>query len=172
MLDLLRFFFGDFPEVKSMVVTAHWPIEVEDNAFALLRDAQGRIASIHSSSTQWKHRFQLELYTTDGFLSVNGILSSTRSYGDESITVARKGLEDATALGKPREEIVYFDTDPSWELEINEFIDAIRHDRPISYGTSDDALAAMDLVYRIYEADPAWTGAMESGGGGSGSETP
>ena len=88
MLDLFRFFSGDFVEIKSMVTTAHWPIEVEDNAFALLRDTHGRVAMLHSSSTQWKHRFNLEIYMADGFVSVNGILSSTRSYGEETITVA------------------------------------------------------------------------------------
>ncbi|NLV45824.1 MAG: Gfo/Idh/MocA family oxidoreductase, partial [Candidatus Hydrogenedentes bacterium] len=34
MLDLFRFFMGDFVEVKSMVSTAFWNIDVEDNAFA------------------------------------------------------------------------------------------------------------------------------------------
>jgi len=47
-----------------------------------LRDEAGHIAMLHSSSTQWKHRFSLEIYLSDGYLSVNGILSSTRSYGD------------------------------------------------------------------------------------------
>jgi predicted dehydrogenase len=156
MLDLLRLFLGEFVEIKSMVTTAFWKADVEDNAFALLRDAQGRIAFLHSSSTQWKHRFLLELYTTDGFLSVNGILSSTRSYGDETITIAHRRFDDTVAIGKPREETVYFDTDPSWALEVGEFIDAVQGKRPLEHGTSADAVAAMDLVYRIYEADPNW----------------
>ncbi len=153
MLDLLRFFFGDFVEIKSMVSTAYWNIEVEDNAFALLRDGEGRVAMLHSSSTQWKHRFNLELYASRGYLLVNGILSSTRSYGDETITIAHRREDSETATGKPREEIMYFDTDPSWELEVREFVEAIRAGAPIRYGTSEDALAAMDMVYRIYEAD-------------------
>jgi predicted dehydrogenase len=160
MLDLLRFFLGDFVEIKSMVTTAFWNVDLEDNAFALLRDGEGRIAMLHSSSTQWKHRFNLELYTSQGYLSVNGILSSTRSYGDETITVAHRRFDESTATGKPREEIIYFDTDPSWELEVAEFVNAIRNDGPIRYGTSQDALAAMALVYRIYEADESWAGGL------------
>jgi predicted dehydrogenase len=156
MLDLFRFFFGDFVEIKSMVTTAFWNVDLEDNAFALLRDGDGRIAMLHSSSTQWKHRFNLELYTTQGYLSVNGILSSSRSYGDETITVAHRRFDRATATGKPREEIIYFDSDPSWELEVAEFVDAICDGAPIVYGTSEDALAAMRLVYRIYESDESW----------------
>ena len=156
MLDLFRFFMGDFVEIKSMVTTSFWDIELEDNAFGLLRDAEGRVAMVHSSSTQWKHRFMLELYTTDGYLSVNGILSSTRSYGDETITVGQRRFDDATATGKPREEIIYFDTDPSWHLEVNEFLEAVQNGRAVEHGTSHDALAVMQLVHRIYQADESW----------------
>ena len=156
MLDLFRFFMGDFVEIKSMVTTAFWDINLEDNAFGLLRDADGRIAMLHSSSTQWKHRFTLELFTSDGYLSVNGILSSTRSYGDETITVGHRKFEEVTATGKPREEIIYFDTDPSWYLEVKEFMDAVRSGAPVVHGTSKDARAVMELVHRIYDADDSW----------------
>lgn len=150
MLDLFHLFLGEFVEVKSMVATAHWNIPVEDNAFALLRDAQGRIAMLHSSSTHWKHRFNLEIYMSEGYLSVNGILSSTRSYGDETISVARKQFDPGFPLGKPREEVIYFDTDPSWELEVADFVEAILEGKPVATGDSAQALAAMKLVFAIY----------------------
>lgn len=153
MLDLFRFFCGDFAEVKSMVATAHWKIPVEDNAFALLRDTQGRIAMLHSSSTQWKHRFNLEIYLSDGYISVNGILSSTRSYGDETVSVARKQFDEGFAQGKPREEIIYFDADPSWELEVSGFLENILKDTPVESGSSGQALKAMQLVFAIYHDD-------------------
>jgi predicted dehydrogenase len=156
MLDLFRLFGGEFHEVKSMVTTAYWNVDMEDNAFALLRGEKGRIAMLHSSSTQWKHRFNLEVYTTEGFVSVNGILSSTRSYGDETITVARRQLGPGAPMGKPREETMYFDTDPSWELELAEFMDCVHGSCEVSHGTSQDALAAMELVHRIYHADETW----------------
>lgn len=156
MLDLFRFFCGDFVEIKSMVSTSYWPIDVEDNAFALLRDTQGRIAMVHSSSTHWKHRFGLELYLSDGYLSVNGILSSTRSYGDETITVARRRFDDGFNTGKPTEEVIYFDTDPSWELEIKDFVESCLDGTPIGCGTSDDAYQVMKLVYAIYENDDSF----------------
>lgn len=156
MLDLFRFFCGDFVDIKSMVSTSYWPIDVEDNAFALLRDTHGRVAMLHSSSTQWKHRFNLELYMTEGYLCVNGILSSTRSYGDETITVARNRFDEGFAVGKPTEEVVYFDTDPSWELEVQDFVDSCMNGTPVEYGTSEDALNVMKLVYAIYEADESF----------------
>ena len=156
MLDLFRYFCGDFIEVKGMVGTSFWPIEVEDNAFALLRDAEGRVAMLHSSSTQWKHRFNLELYLTQGYLSVNGILSSSRSYGDETITVARNRFDEGFAVGKPTEEVVYFDNDPSWELEIQDFVRSCLTGAPVTCGSSDDAYRVMKLVYAIYESDESF----------------
>ena len=152
MLDLFRYFAGDFHEIKSMTTTSFWNIPVEDNAFALLRTSEGQVASIHSSSTQWKHKFSLEISLEDGYINLNGLLTSTRSYGDEILTFARKQFEDTTfALGKPREETVYFDRDDSWRLETEEFISAIIEDKPIENGTSEDALNVMKLIEEIYK---------------------
>jgi predicted dehydrogenase len=155
MLDLLHWFFGAFAEVKSMVTTAYWNVGVEDNAFALLRDAQGRIAQVHSSSTQWKHRFMLELYLSEGYLSVNGILSSSRSYGDETITVARRRFDPGFSTGAPTEETIYFDNDPSWEREVEDFVQCVREGSPVELGNSTQALEAMRLVAAIYAGDGA-----------------
>ena len=162
MIDLFRFFCGDFVEIKSMCTRAYWNIEVEDNAFALLRDESGRIAMLHSSSTQWKHRFNLEIYMSEGFLSVDGLLTSSRSYGEEKISLARKQFDDGFATGRPREEVIYFDTDPSWALELADFVDAIRNDTPIASGNSRDALKAMQLVHAIYENDADWRKTAQS----------
>jgi predicted dehydrogenase len=153
MLDLFRWFGGDFPEVKSMVSNSHWDIDMEDNAFAILRNDAGTIAMLHSSSTQWKHKFSLEINCSDGYLTVNGILSSTRSYGDETITVARRKFDDGFTRGKPHEETIYFDNDPSWELEVADFIRCITDDTAVPSGTSTDALKAMELVFAIYGDD-------------------
>jgi predicted dehydrogenase len=151
MLDLCRFFCGDFDQVKSLVTTSFWKIPCEDNAFAILSNGAGQVAMIHSSATQWKHEFSLEICMEDGYVNLQGILSSTRSYGDERLTFARKQLEDTTrAFGRPREETIIFDTDDSWSLEVADFADAIRHDRPITSGNSHDALRAMELIETVY----------------------
>jgi predicted dehydrogenase len=151
MLDLCRFFCGDFDQVKSLVTTSFWKIPCEDNAFAILSNREGQVAMIHSSATQWKHEFSLEICMEDGYVNLQGILSSTRSYGDERLTFARKQLEDTTrAFGRPREETIIFDTDDSWSLEVADFADAIRHDRPITSGNSHDALRAMELIETVY----------------------
>ena len=151
MLDLMRHFSGEFVEVKSLVQTLYWNVPVEDNVFALMKTENGVAAILHSSATQWRHRFSLDMCFEDGYINLEGILSSTRSYGDEILIIAKKQFEDSTfALGKPREERIFFDTDDSWKLELEDFIDAIKNNKSIQHGKSSDALNVMETLEKIY----------------------
>jgi predicted dehydrogenase len=151
MLDLMSYFSGEFVTVKSMVQTLYWNVEVEDNVFAILKTRKGIAGMLHSSATQWRHKFNLDMGFENGYINLEGILSSTRSYGDEVLVIARKQFEDSTyALGKPREERIFFDTDDSWKLELQEFVNAIEYHIPVQHGQSQDALKAMKLIERIY----------------------
>jgi predicted dehydrogenase len=153
MVDLMRLFAGDFVEVKSFVSNAFWNHDVEDNAYALMRSEGGAIAMLHSTATQWRHRFQLEMSFARGALVLTGILSGSKSYGEERLTIVRRGADDR---GVPPEQTMSYIDDNSWRDEIAEFAAAIRADAPIVNGSSGDALKTMALVYRIYCADPAW----------------
>ena len=151
MLDLMRFFAGEFEEVKSMVKTNYWDVNVEDNAFAIMQTKKHVLASVHSSATQWRHKFLLEMSFENGYINLEGILSGSRSYGDETLSIAKRQFEDNTfAMGKPREEKIFFDTDESWKLELDEFVDCIINNKKVSNGNSEDALKVMELVESIY----------------------
>ncbi len=154
MLDLMLYLLGDFVEIKSFVENSYWKnIPLEDNAFVLMKTGDGKVAMVHSSATQWKHKFSLEIYLEDGYISIDGILTSTRSYGDESITFAKKQFEDeARAFGRPREETIFFDRDDSWKLENEEFYNCIAGHKKNPQGNSKDALKVMKLVEKIYQA--------------------
>jgi predicted dehydrogenase len=151
MLDLFRHFGGEFSEIKSMCTTAYWDTPLEDNAFALLRNDKGCIAMLHSSATQWKHRFTLEIFMEDGYVIVDGMPSGTRSYRDEWVIEGRK--HRGFAVGNPPEQATFCNTDPSWQAELAEFVDCIRRRQPVRHGTSKDAYEAMRLVFGIYDAD-------------------
>ena len=153
MVDLMRLFCGDFVEVKSFVSNRFWNHDVEDNAYAILRDAKSRVAMLHSSATQWQHRFELEIALTKGFLKLSGILSGSKSYGQEKLII---GERDESDLGTTKERAITFLEDNSWHDEIFEFAEAIINKAPIRSGSSADALATMKLVYQIYYADPEW----------------
>ncbi len=153
MVDLVRLFGGEFSEVHSFISNGFWHHDVEDNAYALMRSHEGVIAMIHSSATQWRHMFSLEIALERGLIVLSGILSGTKSYGAETLTVAHAAKDDR---GNPREQTTRYNEDNSWRDEIDEFADAILSDTPIVNGSSLDALKTMQTVYRIYCADPAW----------------
>jgi predicted dehydrogenase len=158
MVDLIRLFGGEFRDVKSWVSNAYWKHDVEDNAYALMRGDNGCVAMLHSSATQWQHRFSLEIALTEGFIELQGILSGTKSYGQERLIV---GQREETATGTSRETTTTFLDDNSWRDEVREFAAAVADGVPMVSGTSLDALETMRLVYRIYFADPAWRSAYD-----------
>ena len=116
-----------------------------------MQTEDGITASLHSSATQWRHKFNLEIALHNGLLVLGGILSGSKSYGDETITVY--GKEKGENLS---ETTTQFKEDNSWRDEIHEFVENILADEPVSTGNSTDALNTMKLVYEIYRADPQW----------------
>jgi predicted dehydrogenase len=153
MVDMMRLFAGDFSEIHSFISNGYWHHEVEDNAYALMRTPEGIVAMLHSSATQWRHRFHLEIALTEGTIILSGILSGSKSYGAETITIAHKSEGDA---GDPHEVTTRYNQDNSWRDEIADFAANIVEDKPVVDGSSAEALKTMQLVYRIYCADPAW----------------
>ena len=156
MLDLFRLFVGDFDEVVGMRSITAFDIPVEDNAVVLLRTARGQLAQLHSSATSWKHTFRLEIGCENGYIVVSGLLSKTGSYGRETLIVGRRAASgQRSALGNPREETIYYDVDPSWDIEVAHLVECIREGKPVERGTSLDALKVMEIVDRVYREPPA-----------------
>jgi predicted dehydrogenase len=154
MVDLMRLFAGEFNQIHSFIENSHWNYDVEDNAYALMRTESGKVAMLNSSATQWRHRFHLDINLEKGSLILGGIISGSKSYGAETLTVVSANPENDR--GNPKEVTTMYNTDPSWHAEIDEFSDCILNNRKITSGTSDDALQTMKLVYKIYYADKKW----------------
>ena len=154
MVDLMRLFAGEFEEVHSFISNGYWKHEVEDNAYALMRSSNGVIAMINSSATQWRHRFNLDINLERGSVILGGILSGSKSYGAETLTIISADLDNDN--GDPREQVTRYNRDFSWDAEIAEFSKAIVSGEPLRCGTAYDALMTMRMVYRIYYADPEW----------------
>lgn len=151
LLDLFQVFLGPLAVVDAVLNDSFWGCGVEDNAFVLLRSEQGRPAFLHSSATLWKHTFQLEIGCREGYLVASGLLSKTGSYGREQLVIGRRQFEDETcALGNPREEIIHFDRDESWDKEVEEFLAAVREGRPATHGTLEEARQVMRIVRDVY----------------------
>jgi predicted dehydrogenase len=153
MLDLFRYFVGDFTEVQGMRGITAFDIAVEDNAVVILRTEKGQLAQLHSSATSWKHTFRLEIGCEKGYAVISGLLSKTGSYGRETLVIGRRPAQnERMAVGNPREETIYYDYDPSWNIEIAHFAECILADTPIEKGTSIDALKVMEIIDKVYQS--------------------
>ena len=152
MLDLFLMFCGDFQEVQAYVSNLYWKLNIEDNVFAILRNEQGQVASLHSTMTQWRHLFSLEIFLERGYITINGLKTSSDSYGDEAMTIARNRTEPPAAVWTQEEEII-FHTDHSWRRELEAFVDAIEKGFDVPTGNTRDALKLMKLIDQIYHKD-------------------
>ena len=151
MLDLFHFLLGGLCLRDAALVDSFWGCGVEDNAFVLLESAKGVPAFLHSSATLWKHTFRVEIGCAHGYLVASGFLSKTGSYGREQLVIGKRQFEgESSAVGNPREEIVHFDRDDSWDKEVDEFITSIKEGRAPTHGTLAEARHAMELIRDIY----------------------
>ena len=154
MVDLMRLFAGDFTDVHSFISNNHWGYDVEDNAYSIMKTKTGIVGMLHSSATQWRHRFNLDINLEKGSIILGGILSGTKSYGAETLTIAYANPNHDG--GDPKEHHIRYNNDPSWDQEIQSFFESIINETKPENGTSKDALETMKLVYKIYYADSKW----------------
>jgi predicted dehydrogenase len=144
LIDLARWFAGDFPYVQGHVATYFWKMPVEDNAFFLLRTARNQTAFLHATWTEWKNMFSLEIYGREGKLDIQGLGGS---YGVERIAHYHMRPE----MGPPDTVIHEFPhADDSWEREFQEFLEDIRLKREPQPGIAD-AQAVLRIVERVYQ---------------------
>lgn len=144
LIDLARLFLGDFTLVQGFAATYFWDMPVEDNGFMLLKTAQGQVAFLHASWTEWKNLFSFEIYGRDAKLEISGLGGS---YGVERLTYYKM----LPQMGPPETVIwEYPRPDTSWEVELAEFLEDIRLKRQPAAGLAD-ARAALQIVEKIYE---------------------
>ncbi len=155
MLDLMRYLSGEsFSEIFSFIDNAFWNFDVEDNAYALMKSPNGVVAQLHSSATQWRHVFNLEITLQKGSLVLGGLLTGSKSYGDETLRIISSN--PGKDRGVPVESTSKYNEDVSWDNEIKYFTDCLKNDSTIQRGSIEDAIETMNLVEEIYKADPHW----------------
>ena len=154
MLDLMCYLTdSDMRVVNGEVSNLVWKdMKTEDSAFAMLETEKGQQISIHSSAIQWRHKFDMDIICTDGYIALNGLLTSSRSYGEESITYYKKDLGMKTGrLGKPKEYTMCFDEDCSWDIEMEEFYNVVARGKELKNGKPEEAVRVMRIIKEIYE---------------------
>lgn len=151
MLDLFTYLGGEFDEVKAFISNLYWKSDIEDNAFVILKNNHtGIVASLHSTMTQWRHLFSLEIFLEQGYLVLNGLKTSSGTYGDEILNIAKNRTEAPRAKWEDEERHV-FNTNNSWLHEVEHFLNAILEDKPITIGNSNDAQTIMRTIDNIYK---------------------
>ena len=144
LIDLARWYMGDFEEVSGFAATYFWDMPVDDNGFISLRKKDGRAAWLQVSCTEWKNMFSLEIYCKNAKLAVEGLGGS---YGVEKLyhyqMLPEMGPPDTTIYEYPR-------GDRSWELEFGEVEKAVLSGEGLEMGGIKDAYEALKIVEQIY----------------------
>jgi len=122
MIDMCRWFMGDFEDIHGFAQNMFWGGDVEDNGFALMRTKKGQVAQIHVSWTNWDWVHSFELYGDKGYLLIDGL--DKRYHGPERLVWGRR---DKT-FARPREKRFEYPDETkhdSLERELAAFRDAI-----------------------------------------------
>jgi predicted dehydrogenase len=142
LVDLARWFLGEFVDVQGVAPTFYWNMPVEDNVFFLLQTASRRVAFLHASWTEWKNLFSFEYSGRCGKLEISGLGGS---YGIERLA----HYQMLPAMGPPETTIYEYPTaDDSWEAEMADFAEDIRLQRTPSPSIAD-AQAALRIAEQV-----------------------
>jgi predicted dehydrogenase len=145
LIDLSRWFLGEFKTICGFSHTYYWNMPVDDNAFLFLRTEKQQVAWLHVSCTEWKNLFSLEIYGKLGKIQIDGLGGS---YGAEKLIY----YQMLPQMGPPKATVwEYPDEDKSWDLEFQAFVEALRTGTPLN-GDINDAYEAFKIVDKIYES--------------------
>lgn len=144
LIDLSRWFLGEFSNVSGFATTYFWDMPVDDNGFMILKTETDQVAFLQVSCTEWKNLFSMEIYGKLGKIDIQGLGGS---YGVEKITfykmLPEMGPPETTSWEYPM-------VDDSWEIEIEEFYDDISLNRTPS-ASLYDAQKSLIIIDQIYK---------------------
>jgi predicted dehydrogenase len=144
VIDLARWFAGDFDKVFGVTCTKFWKTDLEDNAFVLLLNRRVTV-SFHVSTTNWKNIFSFEVFGDRGYLQVEG---KGGSYGDEMLTYGRRNPE----FGVPDiDSFTFSEGDKSWDREWHNFMQGLAGREEIE-GTGMDGFQVNKIVEAVYRS--------------------
>ena len=149
MIDMARWFLGDFTKIYGFAENFFWGGNVEDNGFLLMRTKDGRVASIHVSWTNWDWVHSFEIFGDGGYLLIDGL--DARYKGPERLMWGRR---DPTFAHPQQEAFVFSDERKHHSLrrEIENFASAIRGGSAWrkKFPSGKDAYEALKIVGKIY----------------------
>jgi len=149
MVDLMAYFSGGFDGAQAVLSNNYLRIKgVDDNAFVTLYSSKSKIsASIHSTITQWRYLFSLEIFMEKGSIILNGLRTNSGRYGEEILTIKPNSKFEAD-MGITE---IKYPENVSWKKEILTFIDSAKTGKPYPYANYKDAFETTKLMDKIYD---------------------
>lgn len=144
-LDLLNWFFGEPVTVKADVFNSYWATRpLEDNAMLILLYSTSIRAFVHISTTQWKNKFEMEVYGSKGYIRIEGL---GKSYGPERLIVGK------SIPGQVLEEIItdFTDANNSFLAEWIDFKTAIIQNCHLG-GDAWSGVLVQEIIRAAYES--------------------
>jgi predicted dehydrogenase len=141
LLDLARYFIGDFTSGKGLVSNSYWKnISVEDTAGGIFTTEEGKMATIFCS---WRLRagyFFFEINGSDGYINVDGRFDT---HGGDKIYWCSKNKKDFFTID-------YSELKPdSYKQEIEKFVFNLKNNNQCRPSVKD-ALEVMKMIDLIY----------------------
>jgi predicted dehydrogenase len=139
LLDLTRWFLGEFSECMGFVTTGCLPTApVEDVGLGVFKTLKGKLAFIQSSWIEWADYMYMEVYGTEGFVRIDNRNPVCQ------LTLGRKGglreVFDYSLLAAQ-----------SYNLELDDFVKAVRvGEQPLASGY--DGMRAVHMACAVYES--------------------
>ncbi len=148
IIDLIRFLVGEIESGTAYLTNAYYPIDVEDNAFVVLKTTGGTSIQAHFSITQWKNKFSLDILGDQGYISLQG---RGGYYGNQ---VLKCGKRWGWLLVPPSEEIVreYTSEDNSFAAELSEFLDWVEGVPSYFLAHGEDGYRANKIINKLYNS--------------------
>lgn len=149
IIDLVLFLFGSCKPESAVLSDRFLGVKgVEDNAFLTLVSGAGIPISLHSTVSQWRYIFSLEIFCEFGSLILNGLRTRSGNYGEEILDITPNRVAPEVL----QHERQAFLNNISWEREVEEFIEAAKEGRAYKYAGYKEAVEVTGLIEDIYSA--------------------
>jgi predicted dehydrogenase len=151
LIDTTLYFFGDPVDVQGYGTSLVWNFPgCEDNGFALLRNAQGKIATLQSSWTEWTgYKFSIEIYGTKGCIRIRcfPMITEVTTGGLKSGKSSRQSFYFPFVHLMEKLKTYRWIVLQSFVKEFDEFHAAIEG-RKTSIASGHDGLRAVEVAHR------------------------
>ena len=151
LLDIMDWLAGGFDVNQAILSNGFLGIPgIEDNAFVNLYSSNEKIsASLHSTITQWRYLFSLEIFLEKGSIILNGLRTSSGNYGKEILSLRPKASSDADGLME--DTVIEYSINTSWEREMSAFVHCLQNQSNYPFTGLTDAKNIMALITSIYD---------------------